>query len=368
MGRRPLKLPRYVHAFVDRHGRSRFYLRRKGHKKVPLPGLPWTAQFMEIYAAAFAQPDKIEIGAARTKPGSLNAAVVRYYESTVFTKELAEGTQKSQRSHIERFRRGNGDKSLRQLERRHVQENISRLESPAVQRNMLRALKHFLKFCVGAGLVDCNPAEGVTRRRMANTGGFLPWTEEHVSKFEERHPIGSTARLALALYLNLGVRKSDVVRIGPRHIKNGELTDFQPQKTSRTGGKLITVPLHPETEKLIAATPLIGTDTFLVTSFGKPFTVNGFGNKMAGWCKEAGLHVRSHGLRKLCLIRLAEAGCTVNQIAAISGHRDLREIQLYVDAADRKRLARDGIAQLRKAQRENIQVANLEGRLAIPGN
>ena len=272
MGRRPLKLPRYVHAFVDRHGRSRFYLRRKGHKKVPLPGLPWTAQFMEIYAAAFAQPDKIEIGAARTKPGSLNAAVVRYYESTVFTKELAEGTQKSQRSHIERFRRGNGDKSLRQLERRHVQENISRLESPAVQRNMLRALKHFLKFCVGAGLVDCNPAEGVTRRRMANTGGFLPWTEEHVSKFEERHPIGSTARLALALYLNLGVRKSDVVRIGPRHIKNGELTDFQPQKTSRTGGKLITVPLHPETEKLIAATPLISTDTFLVTSFGKPFT------------------------------------------------------------------------------------------------
>ena len=40
----------------------------------------------------------------------MNAAVVRYYESTVFTKELAEGTQKSQRSQIERFRRGNGDK------------------------------------------------------------------------------------------------------------------------------------------------------------------------------------------------------------------------------------------------------------------
>ena len=60
------------------------------------------------------------------------------------------------------------------------------------------------------------------------------------------------------------------------------------------------------------------------------------------------MDVRSHGLRKLCLIRLAEAGCTVNQIAAISGHKDLREIQLYIDAADRKRLARDGIAQLWK--------------------
>ena len=217
MGQRPVKLPDYVHAFIDRHGRSRFYLRRKGHKKVPLPGLPWTPQFMEVYEAALAQPDKIEIGAARTKPGSLNAAVVRYYESTEFTKELAEGTQKSQRSHIERFRRRNGDKPLRRLERKHVQDYISRLESPTVQRNMLRALKHFLKFCVGAGLIDHNPAEGVTRRRIANTGGFIPWTEDHVTKFEERHPIGSTARLALALYLNLGVRKSDVVDWAAAH-------------------------------------------------------------------------------------------------------------------------------------------------------
>ena len=87
---------------------------------------------------------------------------------------------------------------------------------------------------------------------------------------------------------------------------------------------------------------------------------------MAAWCKKAGLVVRSHGLRKLCLTRLAEAGCTVNQIAAISGHKDLREIQIYVDAADRKHLARAGIAQLWKmnSQTQNEKVANLESRLA----
>ena len=94
MGRRPLKLPRYAHAFVDRHGRSRFYLRRKGHKKVPLPGLPWSPHFMAIYASAMAQPDQVGIGAARTVAGTVNAAVVRYYYSTVFTMELGDGTQK----------------------------------------------------------------------------------------------------------------------------------------------------------------------------------------------------------------------------------------------------------------------------------
>ena len=255
---------------------------------------------------------------------------------------------RSQRSHIERFRRKFGDLSLRPLQQRHVQVYVSALESPAVQRNMLRALRHFLNFCRGAGLILNNPTDGVSRAKLATTRGFKPWTEEDVARFEAHHSVGSTARLALALYLNLGVRKSDVVRIGPRNIQNGELTDFQPQKTSRTGGKLITIPLHPATKDLIAATPLIGTDTFLVTSFGKPFSANGFGNKMAAWCKEAGLDVRSHGLRKLCLIRLAEAGCTVNQIAAISGHKDLREIQIYVEAADRKHLARAGIAKLWK--------------------
>ena len=41
-----------MHAFIDRHGRARFYLRRKGHKKVPLSGLPWTPHFMKVYEAA----------------------------------------------------------------------------------------------------------------------------------------------------------------------------------------------------------------------------------------------------------------------------------------------------------------------------
>ena len=84
-----MKLPRNVHAFIDRHGRSRFYLRRKGHKKVPLPGLPWTPQFMEVYAKALERTGKIEIGAERTIVGTVNAAVVAYYKSHDFTRDIS---------------------------------------------------------------------------------------------------------------------------------------------------------------------------------------------------------------------------------------------------------------------------------------
>lgn len=357
MRRGRVKLPFNVKAYrVKYKGKFYTYHYFRG-TKVQLPGLPWSPEFMEVHARMMSVKarDPIVIGASRTIAGTVQAAVVAYYQSTVFIRQLAASSQISQRSLMERFRTEHGDKRIAKLERRHVQAYISDLGSPAVQRNMLRALRHFMKFALGAGMIPSDPTEGVTRAKMAATGGFTPWTEEHVIRFEARHPVGTMARLALALYLNFGVRKSDVIRIGPRLIKGGELVDFQPQKTSRNGGKKITVPLLEETKQIIAATPLIGTGTYLVNAFGKPFTTNGFGNKMREWCDEAGLsEVSSHGLRKLCLIRLAEAGFSAPAIASISGHKDLREIQLYIDTADRKKLARATMAAVEKARKRNI--------------
>jgi integrase len=74
--------------------------------------------------------------------------------------------------------------------------------------------------------------------------------------------------------------------------------DYQPQKGRRTGGNRVTVPIHPDLAEAIAATPMVGTDAYIVTDYG----------------------IASHGLRKLSLTRLAETGCNVFQIAAISGH------------------------------------------------
>jgi hypothetical protein len=46
-------------------------------------------------------------------------------------------------------------------------------------------------------------------------------------------------------------------------------------------------------------------------------------------------------LRKAAMRRLAEGGKTVNQIAAVSGHKTLREVERYTAAADQRRLAQD---------------------------
>jgi len=70
------RAPQYVHGFIDRHGRPRFYFRRAGYKRVPLLGLPWSPEFMEAYQAALDETPRVQIGAKRTKPGTVASAVI----------------------------------------------------------------------------------------------------------------------------------------------------------------------------------------------------------------------------------------------------------------------------------------------------
>jgi integrase len=81
--------------------------------------------------------------------------------------------------------------------------------------------------------------------------------------------------------------------------------------------------------------------TFLLTEFGKPFTAAGFGNWFRERCDEAGLpQCSAHGLRKLAATRLADAGCSSEQIKAITGHRSDSALAPYIRRANKARLAR----------------------------
>jgi integrase len=130
-----------------------------------------------------------------------------------------------------------------------------------------------------------------------------------------------------------------VVRIGRQHVRNGALHLTQ----GKTGAELV-IPVHPELATIIAATPSDQL-TYLVTEYGQPFTPAGFGNWFRAQCNAAGLprECAAHGLRKAACRRLAEAGASANVIAAISGHRTLREVERYTRAADQARMARAGM-------------------------
>ena len=79
---------------------------------------------------------------------------------------------------------------------------------------------------------------------------------------------------------------------------------------------------------------------------GQPYQPRSFSRQFRKWCDEAGLPKRctAHGLRKAACRRMAEAGCSANEIAAWSGHATLTEIKRYTDAADQERMARNAMA------------------------
>src|SRR5262245_35151659 len=117
-----LKLPPYVHAFTDRHGKARYYYRRRGCKQVPLAGLPYSTEFMDAYRTALESGSgpHTEIGANRTAPGTINALVVRYYKSDAWTSGIEADTRKTRRRIIERFRAKHGDKRVALLRQEHI--------------------------------------------------------------------------------------------------------------------------------------------------------------------------------------------------------------------------------------------------------
>lgn len=114
----------------------------------------------------------------------------------------------------------------------------------------------------------------------------------------------------------------------------------------KTKAKLL-IPIHPKLRAALISSagqegPLIQTDQ------GRAFTSKGLSNYMADKIADAGLPQRcvTHGLRKAAARRLAEAGCSANEIAAITGHRKLEEIARYTKAAEQKVLARSAIDRL----------------------
>ncbi|MGC1610694.1 MAG: hypothetical protein WA801_13935, partial [Pseudolabrys sp.] len=56
---------------------------------------------------------------------------------------------------------------------------------------------------------------------------------------------------------------------------------------------------------------------------------------------------RIHGLRKAACVALAYAQCTGPEIMAVSGHSNLAQVQVYIEEAERGRMADAAIEKVR---------------------
>lgn len=340
---------KYIQKLRDRHGKERFYFRRKGMRPVTLPH-PDSEEFMDAYYAAMKgglpklrKPRSVYASQSR----SLSDVIGAYYESPEY-RGIKSSTQEVYSRLLERIRsQPYAGEDMAFMEQRHVRYIVSTFEeSPTTANRMLRLLGQMFQFAIRRGWLETDPTVGVKPIRVKSVG-FTPWSDEDIEIYEKFHPIGTQPRLAMALLLYTGQRRSDVVQMKYRNVR-GDLISVVQEKTS---AKLM-IPIHPRLKECIDAWEPSSSGHFL-TSRGlgnSPYSAKAFSSVMSAWREAAGLPagLSPHGLRKAAARRLAEAGCTPHQIAAITGHKTLSEVTRYTRDVRQVKLAREAIGKLGK--------------------
>ena len=342
---------RFVVEDVDRHGNVRVYLRRKGLKKIRLHAMPGTPAFMEEYRLAmalFEPASQRRRAPSFAETGSFRRLCQAYFSSPEYL-GLDVSTREWRRRALELICEKHGVKPFARMDAKAVRMLRDELATkPGAANSRLKALKALFSWAVEAHEANNNPARDVRLLRYA-TKGHHSWSHEEIAQFEDRHPIGSKPRLAMALLLYTACRREDAPRLGPQHVKAGRIR-FTQAKNEHRKPVLIDMPVAAPLQAVLDSTPIRHL-TFLVTEYGKPFTAAGFGNRFREWCDQAGLTgCSAHGLRKAMAAMLAESDATAHQIGAVTGHSSLEEIERYTRAASKSRLADEAIGKLGKGR------------------
>jgi integrase len=345
----------------DRHGKRRVYFRLRGHKMVRIREKPGTPEFIAEYnrlltASAAALPAK-----PTATHGSLKWLCLEYFRSSSF-RQLDERTQHVRRLVLEAVwaepTQPGSQLTFGAVAYPHINAKAVRvlrdrkLHAPESGNGRVKALRQVFSWAMAEEVagVEANPAREVAYLK-GKPGGFHSWSVEEVEKFEARHPVGTKARLAMALLLYTGQRRSDVTQFGRQHVREGWLR-FTQRKNVRNKPITLELPVLPALQRVIDATPT-GDLTFLVNDLGRAFTSAGFGNKMRQWCDEADLpHCSAHGLRKAGAAIAAQNGATSHQLMAIFGWLSLKQAELYTRGAQRKQMAGDAMKLLMRDKDE----------------
>jgi integrase len=335
----------FVKEYTDRTGKMRRYFRKRGCKPVTLPGAPGSPEFMLAYQMAMGgKPEQ----PARHGPGTVSALIVDYLRSPAFASNLKPASKKSYRIVLDKFGAKHGHRMVADMPRDKVATYIYEIgaERPAMANLTKAVLRKLLAHAVRMGLRNDNPVTEIDSYKL---GTHHTWTDAELKAFEARWPLGTRERLAYALLLYTGQRVGDVARMRRQHISGGCIAIVQ-QKT----GTELSIPIHPALAAAMQAGPNNGM-SLIGDLNGRPIGADWLSAIVKTAAKAAGLPPACvpHGLRKAMARRLAEGGATSKEIASVSGHKSLKEVERYTNAADQRRLSKAAMNKLETSEVSN---------------
>jgi integrase/recombinase XerD len=360
---------RYVNSYTNSDTGVRWHMfRRKGHKLIALPGLPGSIEFMEAYADALKKtvgaPSVADAGAGRIEAGTLDAMVLAYLKHDDFTKGLSLASQKMRRpilNHFCEFKtpkgRRYGGNPVATLQADRITDFLKG-KKRNVQRNNRTAIRAFCDWMVRHKHILADPTADIKLpKSTGKTMGHMTWKEAQIEQYRAHHPLGTAARLAIELMLNIAARRPDAHLIGKQHLSDGKLT-WRPHKSLRLSAKQLSIKVMPELQAALDAMPKSDVLAFMTNEYGQPFaSAAAFGNRFADWCVAAGLkpvlcddgrtrNYRAHGLRKAAARLALQAGSLPHEVMALTGHASLAQLQTYIEEFEREKAADIAIEKL----------------------
>lgn len=332
----------YVKRFTDRHGRARYYYRRKGWPSVTLPDpLKGMREFNVAYAAA-EERRPLPMASKAPQAGTMEALIVEYLGSRHYA-DLAPASKASYGSVLTMLRMRESAKApVAAVTPASVEKLIDELiakKRKGMAALTLKVLKRLMKFAVQRNYRFDNPAreiDGVTG------GAYRSWTDAELAKFEARWPRGTTERLIYELALYTGQRRGDIARMTWADWQ-GNVVHVTQQKT----GSKVEIKAH---WSLQAELDLIAhrEGPIVVDARGEAYEPPVMAKRLMAAAKAAKLPTacKLHGLRKAATRRLAEAGCTDAQIMAVTGHQTREEVSRYTKGMNNRKAAEEAIAKL----------------------
>lgn len=325
----------------NKDGSLRYYFFRRGQPIKRLPGVPNTVEFSQAYDRCLNWVSP----AAAAYEGSFEWRCDQYMASSAF-KSKAKATRDARKRIIASMMAERLDPDKPETFGQERFENIGiphleilrdrKLENPNAANERLKVLSQIYD----QAKVKPNPLRDVDRLAVPK-GGHATATDEDIAKYEAKHPTGAPA-LAMRILKAFGPRVSDLRILGRRHVKSGLLC-FVTVKT----GMLCELPIGK------VALPMDRL-TFLLSDEGSSYASDkALSQRVSKWFRQAGVHgVTAHGVRKWLATKMAENGATEYELMAWFGWNDPKEARPYVEAANRRKLAKKaGQSLTRKVQR-----------------
>lgn len=308
------------------------------YMRMPDPSSPG---FWDSYAA---------FRGARKKMGAVEytiANLARDYEYSPAFAALAKGSQGLYSKTLRKIVKLIGKVPMEALDRKKLRAVLDKeMMGPGAHNIFLATIGAMFKWARDGERTELEPTKGIARLK---TGEHEPWPE-HVL-VAGLNAEDDLIRLLVQLHYFTGQRVGDVCAMRWTDIEDGVLHVIQ-----QKGGKEVWIPVIAELQAVLDATPMRGLFIALDEN-ERPFTPESVLKKIKPFTAALGHKRVTHGLRKNAVNAFLEAGCSVPQVASITG-QTYAIVEHYAKRVNQKNMAKAAVVKLENRRGAKKEKAN----------